>query len=318
MLTTPVLEVGGTHVTAALVDVAAGRTVGPVVRDTLAAHGTAEEILDRIAATADRIAAPEGARWGVAVPGPFDYAGGIGLFKDVGKFEALYGVDVGAGLAARIRSRPAALRFLNDADAFGVGEHVAGAARGERRAVCLTLGTGVGSAFLDAGVPVNDGPLVPPDGSAHLLVYAGRALEDTVSRRAIRAAYAQAAGVAAGAEAGSDGTGAGGAGAGGALDVRDIAALARGGDPAARAVLDGAFRALGEALAPWLDRFAATAVVIGGSIAASWDLIEPALRAGLAAGLGARRADGLALRTALRGDDAALLGAARWAEEPDG
>lgn len=277
----PVLEIGGTHVTAALVADAAVETAA---RLPLPAQGSATEILDGIAAAAAMLTVPPGARWGVAVPGPFDYAAGIGLFHDVGKFDALYGVDVGAELGRRLPAPT--LRFLNDADAFGIGEYVSGAAAGHPRAVCLTLGSGVGSAFLDRGVPVNDGPLVPPDGSAHLLRFQGRPLEETVSRRAIRAAYAEVADAE-------------------APDVQVIAERARSGDAEAKSVLDNAFHALGATIGPWLTTFDATVLVVGGSIAASWDLVEGPLHAGLPAAV--------ELRPASRPADAALLGAAWWA-----
>ncbi|MFD4507055.1 ROK family protein [Streptomyces sp. NPDC058457] len=318
----PVLEVGGTHVTAALVDLTAGETVGEAMRRPLPARGTAEEILDGVTAAASLIGAPAGAPWGVAVPGPFDYESGIALFRDVGKFDALYGVDVRAELSRRMRPAPGTLRFLNDADAFGIGEFVAGAVAGHERVVCITLGSGVGSAFLDRGEPVNHGPLVPPEGSAHLLSYDGRPLEETVSRRAIRAAYARAVPAAGrGPVPGKPDT----AGAPGIPDVRGIpdvpdvhviAELARGGDPDARAVLEHAFQALGVALAPWLARFGATALVVGGSIAASWDLIEGPLSAGAGAGPDAGLVDRLLFRTAERAHDAPLLGAASWAARP--
>jgi len=278
----PVLEIGGTHVTAALVVDAAVETAA---RLPLPANGSATEILDGIAAAATTLNVPSGAQWGVAMPGPFDYAAGIGRFHDVGKFDSLNGVDVGAELSRRLPAPR--LRFLNDADAFGIGEYVSGAAAGHPRAVCLTLGTGVGSAFLDRGVPVNDGPLVPPDGSAHLLQFQGRPLEETVSRRAIRAAYE------------TDGP-----------DVQVIAERARSGDAVARAVLDSAFHALSTTIGPWLTTFDATVLVVGGSIAASWDLVDGPLRAGLPAGV--------ELRPASRPADAALLGAAWWATVSQG
>jgi hypothetical protein len=41
-----------------------------------------------------------------------------------------------------------------------------------------------------------------------------------------------------------------------------------------------AFSRLGLALAPWLSRFGATALVVGGSISQSWDLVYPSLVAG--------------------------------------
>jgi glucokinase len=195
---------------------------------------------------------------------------------------------------ARIRPRPLAVRFLNDADAFGVGEYAAGAARGHDRAVCITLGTGVGSAFLDRGQPVNSGPMVPTDGSVHLVVHEGRPLEETVSRRAIRTAYAAAV-------RSPDGV---------APDVHTIAERSRHGDELAQAVLAHAFTGLGAALAPLVQRFEASVLVIGGSMAGSWDIVEPAVRHGLAqAGVDP---GSVALHPAERNAVAALLGAAFW------
>lgn len=292
----PVLEVGGTHVTAVLV------TADPweVVRDSLRvvpldADGTRTEILGDLAAAANGLRVGRRAAWVVAVPGPFDYMRGIGLFRDVGKFESLYGVDVRLGLMGRIRPEPTEVRFLNDADAFGVGEYAVGAARDHDRALCITLGTGVGSAFLDRGRPVNSGPTVPPDGSIHLVVHDGRPLEETVSRRAIRSAYVAAAGGLAGQPA---------------PDVHVIAERFRQGDEHARSVLQNAFVGLGAALAPLVRRFDAGVVVIGGSIASSWDIVEPAVRRGLSGVTS--DLDHLDIRPAERSADAALLGAAFW------
>ncbi|MET7543942.1 ROK family protein [Streptomyces sp. NPDC005507] len=61
----------------------------------------------------------------------------------------------------RLTPEPGALRFPHDADAFGIGEYAAGAAAGHERALCVTLGSGIGSAFIDHGEPVNEGALVP-------------------------------------------------------------------------------------------------------------------------------------------------------------
>ena len=296
----PVLEIGGTHVTAIRVSSAPWALVpGSLTRISLNANDPADQLLDDIAAAADALGNGHRSDWAVAIPGPFDYAQGIGLFSDVGKFDTLRGVDLRHGLTTRITPRPSRVRFLNDADAFGVGEYAVGAARGHDRAVCITLGTGVGSAFLDRGEPVNAGPMVPPDGSIHLLLHAGRPLEETVSRRAIRAAYARAAGVAEEAP-----------------DVRTIAARARGGERLAQRVLHRAFAGLGAALAPVLERFQASILVLGGSMAGSWDIVAPAIGDGLSSVQPSL--DLSAIRRAERADDAALLGAAYWAaHQPD-
>ena len=262
----PVLDVGGTHVTATRVDV---RTWKPVTgsrrRAPLRSDGTADEIVATLVASAASLGPLDGSTLTVAMPGPFDYERGIGRYEHVAKFDALRGVDVRDRLLRALPEPPAQIVFLNDAAAFGIGEWVAGAARQCRRAVAITLGTGVGSAFVDSGAVVVSGPTVPPEGYVHLLRIDGRPLEDVVSRRAIIATYRG--------YARSDG---------GAFDVRDIAAMAAAGDAAAGRAIQEPCRALGTALSGWLERFEAEVLVVGGGITASWPLIEPALRAGLA------------------------------------
>jgi glucokinase len=269
------------------------------------------------------------------MPGPLDYAAGIGRFTGIGKFESLSGVDVGAGLLRRLAGRAERMCFLNDADAFALGEYRAGAAAGHERVLCLTLGTGVGSSFLRAGRPVHDGPGVPPDGHVHRLAVAGRPLEDTVSRRAMRAHYARLAGPGGG--RGADAAGGRDVGrdvgrdngrvadpdgdrdTGSAVgrvapDVREIAARAAQGDAVAAEVFRYAFDALGRALAPWAGRFGAGAVVVGGSMARSWDLVAPALAGGLAAAGG----PAVGVLPARRPDHAPLIGAAQWVRDAAG
>lgn len=283
----PVIEVGGTHVTAALVDPAAARVVpGSALRQALDAGGSAHEILTTVADTASAVAdrTTTGAAWGVAIPGPFDYDRGIGRFRGVAKLDALDGVDVRHELIERIGRAAGRIVFVNDADAFGLGESFAGAAAGHRRVVAITLGTGIGSAFLDGHTIVDHGAAVPPEGRLDLLTIHGEPLEETVSRRAILRRFEAATGS-------------------GSRDVHDVADLARDGDPAARRVLDEAFVALGIAVAPWLGRFEATCLVVGGAMSGAWDLIEPPLRDGLA------RSDVVVVKATLP-DEAALIGAA--------
>ncbi len=283
----PALEVGGTHVSAALIDAAAWQIVpGTLSRRALDSQSSAGTLLRDFLAAAAALPVGEDARWGVAMPGPFDYARGIGLFEDVGKFDSLRGVDLRAALCDGIRPRPASVSFLNDADAFLLGEWLHGAATGYPRCAAITLGTGVGSSFLADGEIVNSGPDVPPDGRAHHLRINGRPLEDVVSRRAIRSHFSAATGDA-------------------AADVREIAERARNGNRTARDVIDAAMCALGVALTPWLHRFGAEVVVVGGSMSASWDLFGPAFTAELH--------HPIAVVVAQDPEHAPLLGAARYA-----
>ena len=283
-----VLEVGGTHVSAAWVD-RDGWLVEELPRAELDPAGDTEQLLAGLAAAGASLDAPAGTAWGVAMPGPFDYSRGIARYTGVGKFEALTGVDVRSALYERLPHQPGSITFLNDASAFLIGEWLIGTARGATRCAAVTLGTGVGSAFLDRGGVVDSGPQVPPEAELHLLSYDGLPLEHWVSRRALRRGYATRRGLA------HDDAASGGlrhdvAASGGLrhdaaraddADVKEIAELARAGDPAASAAFDAAFTVLGEVLGPWLERFGADQLVIGGSIAGAWDLIARPLRAGL-------------------------------------
>src|SRR5437879_5957222 len=115
---TPVLEIGGTHVTAALVR-RSDWTLERRVRLDVDAAADADSILERFATAGSSLDVDGGAAWGIAMPDPFDYEAGVALFDGVGKYEALFGVDVGAALRERVGA--ASVRFVNDADAFVLG-----------------------------------------------------------------------------------------------------------------------------------------------------------------------------------------------------
>lgn len=274
-------DIGGTHVAGARVDLGAGAVVRESrCRLSLPPDGTREQLMAGLLRAAAAVASAEVTACGIAVPGPFDYEHGVSRSR--GKLEGLYGVDLRRELAGTLGVE---VRFLNDADAFLLGEWWAGAALGHRRAVGITLGTGLGSAFLDDGRIVDSGPRVPPEGSLHLVDFRGAPVEDRISSRGLLARYGAADGV----------------------DVEQVAERARGGDARARDAFGELSAELGEVLAPWLASFDATCLVVGGSIARAWDLIEPRLRPALASAE-------LALAANL--DDAPLLGAALYAARP--
>ncbi len=84
---------------------------------------------------------------GIAIPGPFDYPNGISWIKDQGKMKSLFGLSVKDLLAKSLKINPENIVFTNDAQAFLLGESIAGAGRGYNNAIGLTLGTGLGSAI---------------------------------------------------------------------------------------------------------------------------------------------------------------------------
>lgn len=277
MTVVPVLEIGGTHVTAALVDTAVWRA-GSVCHHGLDSGAAAEEIVATLVGAARHVRPHRARTWVVALPGPFDHETGIAWFAEVGKFDALHGFDLGAALR---RALPCAeVRFVNDAEAFATGQWLVAAAD---RLVGVTLGTGVGSAWLVGGVAVHDGPGVPPGGRLDLVTVDGVPLEELVSRRAVLAAYARLAG-----DRAAD------------ADVVDVASRARTGDAAAARALGDAMAVLGAVLAPRAAAFGADVVVVGGSIAMSWDLVGPPLAARIPRMVPARA-----------GEESTLVGAVR-------
>lgn len=287
--TVPVLEIGGTHVTAATVRLAptadqhVAATITRSARGGIPADGTADAIAGSVVDVVRTVdPGHDHPGWGVAIPGPFDYQRGIGLFRGVGKFAALNGVDVGELLCRH--GGITAISFVNDADAFGLGEYVAGAGSGYDPAVYLTLGTGVGSAFIRSGRCVHDDPEVPPDGHAYRIMIDGVPLEDRMSRRAIITAWLRRTGEHA--------------------DVADLAARAVH-DQRADAVFADGYEALARGMIDHLRAFDARAVIIGGSIAGSWWLVEKHLVTALR-----RLGCTIPVLPAARPDEAPLIGAA--------
>jgi glucokinase len=279
-----VVDVGGSHVTGAVVEL--GPTPHVLTRSSAAidTHGDKDTLLATLRRALGAVA-PAAERWTIAMPGPFDYERGSGTFDGVAKFSTLAGLDLRAEFSSMLAVPEERVSFINDAIAYGIGEWLVSDTR-PRRFVCLTLGTGVGSAFLDDGRPVEAGPEVPPHGWAHLLEIDGAPLEDAVSTRAIRRRYRE------------DG--------GEEISVREIADRARAGEHRARTVLQTAMGELGEAVSPWLMRFHASEVVVGGSMARSWDLLGADFVAGLARG-GVTDA---AVHASRLFDDAPLVGCA--------
>ena len=277
------LDIGGTHVTAGRVQLSSA-TVEPDARVRLEFTGD-ETLLDRILEAAHSVATPETRRFGVAAPGPFDYDAGVCLVAH--KLPGLYGIDLRRELAPAVGLAGDAVSFLNDAEAFLLGEWWAGAARGHTRALGITLGTGLGSAFLDEGRFVRSGPRVPAEGALYTLAFRGRPVEETISRTALLARY--------------------GADPAGGPDVEQIAERARASDTRARDAFEEVAADLAEFLRAPLDAFGPTCLVVGGSIVRAWDLLEPTLGHALAT----HRP--LVVARAVNIDDAPLLGAARHA-----
>jgi len=282
-LESPVLvyDVGGSHVSAA-VCLDRKYRLGPVVSAPHPAEQTSDAFIDLLHTLGVEASTGENRLSGaaLAVPGPFDFAAGISRMKH--KLPYLYGVDLRGKLAERFGWQLGQVRFLLDSAAFLLGEIGAGEANGVHRAVGITLGTGIGSAFAVDSLVVTEGQGVPPGGEIWNLPYEGGMVEDFLSTRAVQRSYKLRTGV--------------------LPNVARIAADAAS-DPDAAAVFTEFGHHLGMALRMKLSEFAPDVVVIGGGISRSAYLFLPAAT---------RELEGLSvqLRVSKLLDRAALAGAA--------
>ncbi len=252
-------DVGGSHVAAA-VCFEAGFRLGPVVTAHHDGVRTSAAFIDLLTRLGSEAAGGFGGGIAatLAVPGPFDLGAGISGMRH--KLPYLFGVDLRHALAPRFHCEPREVKFLNDANAYLLGEVGAGAARGFGRVIGLTLGTGVGSAFAVNGRVVTEGHGVPKDGEIWNLPYENGIVEDCVSGRAISSAYARRTG-----------------------ETRSAAELAAAApeDSAAREAFAEFGDHLGRTIGTVLAEFRAEAVVLGGGIAHASHWFLPAVRARL-------------------------------------
>jgi len=139
------IDVGGSSVKAARVDVKGGRLLGELVSLPTPRPATPETLLEVLKALAARLPGA-GARIGIAFPSVVK-AGRVHTAANIDP--AWVGVP-GAALAARALGTRVLL--LNDADAAGLAEMRWGAGRGcDGTVIMLTFGTGIGTALFTGG-----------------------------------------------------------------------------------------------------------------------------------------------------------------------
>ncbi len=282
-------DIGGSHITAALVNLADGAVVdGCKFKEQVNAGAAAGEILSRWTACISRVlaaAGSEAAAIGIAMPGPFDYPGGISLIKGVAKYESLYGMNIREELKTSLAFSKG-IYFENDASCFALGEAWAGEGAGCSRIVAVTLGTGLGGTFLLDNEIMHEGKGIPPEGYIYNLPYRKGIAEDYISSRWLLNEYHQRAGE--------------------RLDeVKQIGELAEKQDGIALALFAEMGEALGDVLAPWLRDFDAERIVIGGNIRKAHPYFLPALQACLQ-----RNNISTSVHISGRGENSALSGAA--------
>ncbi|MBZ0303717.1 MAG: ROK family protein [Anaerolineae bacterium] len=277
------LDVGGSSVKSGLVTADGHLPFAPILTAVHSA-GHADEILDTFASVIHRHIAQIGLDQlaGVALgfPGPFDYNTGVSRISGQAKYEALYGVDVKAGLLSRVDMGNCPLRFRNDAEAAIIGECRYGAGQRDHRIIGVTLGTGLGSAFVVDHIPQTEGSGIPPNGWLYSEIWRGMRADDLFSIRGLQARL--------------DAVGERD------CDLKTAAEQARTGDARLQEMFARFGIDLGDFLQPYVTAFQADAVLVLGGIAGALGVFGPAMRQVLT----------VPARSGTRGTDAALLGAA--------
>jgi glucokinase len=254
------VDIGGSHISSVLVDVNSRKVVpGSASEQKINNKASAGEILagwsETIKTTLSHIPVEELLGIGFAMPGPFDYTSGVSLIKGVEKYDNLYGINVGDKLK-KMLSLPEGIpfRYFNDAMSFAMGESWIGTASKFKNVMAITLGTGFGSAFLTNGVPVIEGLRVPEMGYVYNIPYKKGIADDYFSTRWFIKSYKEKSGVS-------------------CKGVKEIAEKANS-DRIAKTLFDDFGNSLGIFLAPFLNKFTADCLVIGGNISGAWSLFE--------------------------------------------
>ncbi len=164
------IDVGGSSIKCALVDLRSGRFASERFSVPTPAHGSVDALLDALATAAAHL--PGGHAVGVAFPSVIRN----GIVRTAANINKDW---IGQPLAARAAAHLGrSVTAINDADAAGFAEQRYGAAHDATGTVLvLTLGTGIGSALFV------DGRLVPNTELGHLQVR-GMEAEQRASGRA--------------------------------------------------------------------------------------------------------------------------------------
>ena len=251
-------DIGGSHISCAAVDLISGK----IIRETLtersvdnqAQAGTIISIwAQALSAVLAKVSLENVKGIGFAMPGPFDYVKGICYIRGVAKYENLYGLNIADAISDSLGIKDSILiRFMNDASSFAVGEAWTGSASRFNRSLSITLGTGFGSAFISNHIPIVDGPEVPKLGCIYHLPFKDGIADDYFSTRGLLYRYKKLTGKE-------------------LKGVKDLAALAVDNITVKDLFTDFGDNA-GLFLAPWLKKFRAEILVIGGNISLAYNL----------------------------------------------
>jgi glucokinase len=284
------VDFGGTSVKAGVVE------GGEVVRSTAAATRLdtgPKDVLDAIANTVLALT-PRPEAVGVAIPGEVNAEGRCWRLANVPGFE---GVPIGEELAKRLGC-PIAVE--NDATAAALGEQLYGHGRDNPSFLMVTLGTGIGGGLVlghqlypgSNGFAAEIGHNNVDSSSEAPLCACGQrgCIEAFAGTKALLRRFQELGGS--------------------ATEVLPISVSARRGEPVGLETFEMMGIALGRGIAVIQNVLDLNAVVFSGGVSASFDLIEPSIRAALRANVFGKPAGEVPLLVSELGERAGVIGAA--------
>ncbi len=174
------LDVGGTSIKRQIVD-AKGNISGKAISMPSLADRDAESIIRNIATIIMGNEAEKPKAVAMAFPGPFDYKKGISHMYGLGKYDSLYGKQIRPMLQKIIGNIP--IVFMNDVDAFANGAALVFQEAGKGRCLAIAIGTGCGSAFMEAGKILKNRSGLPENGWIYNQSFKCKCIDDYISAR---------------------------------------------------------------------------------------------------------------------------------------
>jgi len=151
------IDIGGTGIKGALVDLDSGELVSERVKRPTPEGGLPADVVATVAEIADELGAERLDAVGICFPA---IVLGGRTMSAANVSDEWIGLDADSLFASALGRE---IHFVNDADAAGYAEARYGAAAGQRGlTIVTTLGTGIGSAF------IHDGVLIPNTELGHL------------------------------------------------------------------------------------------------------------------------------------------------------
>ena len=190
----------------------------------------------------------------ISICGPFDYKNGISLIKNLDKYESIYKLNIKKIIQEKLSlSSDIPLIFDIDSWCFGRGETCFNDYNNYKKIIVFTVGTGLGSCFIDNKKVIGEGVGVPWLGWISGQKYKSGILNDYVSGVYMQKKYFENT---------KEG-----------IDIKTMADRARNNDTTAKLIFSEMGSRLGDFLKEnFIEEFKTECIIFGGQISFSSEL----------------------------------------------